>query len=297
MSAMNAYEDEMEDFADFHEQDAAPLVDALRDAYVRAPDRGLRSAHMAAIATEAAPLRLAADARHRSANRLNRHPTRRFRMTPKRLAFLPVAVVLAFLGTAGLAVAGVTLPDAARAPFDAVGLQLPNQSRASDVHAVIDATQPGGRGCAFGQAVAAAASQGHSQAPASACDHGQGDAHSQGAAHSEGAAAHSQGDAHSQGAGGQADATQAPTQGGHPSGVPPAPPAGQEFGQGTSGDAQQSASTDRQAFGDNTAQGAQSLTPATPPAGAGDQGGEASQSGAGQGESAAAGSPGGSHIP
>ena len=135
----------MEVFAEFRDQDAEQVVDALRETYVRAPGPGIRSAHMAAIAAETAPLRLAADAKQRSASRLSRPPTRRFRMTPKRLALLPSALVLAFLGTAGLAVAGVTLPDTARAPFDAVGLNLPNQSRASDVHAVIDATQPGDR--------------------------------------------------------------------------------------------------------------------------------------------------------
>ena len=131
-------------------------------------------------------------------------------MTTKRLAVLPAALVLAFLGTAGLAVAGVSLPDTARAPFDAVGLQLPNQSRASDVHAVIDATQPGDRGCAFGQAVAAAASQGRSHAPADACDHAQGGDSSQGEAHSQGAA-------HS---GAAADENQT-DESGQPSGVPP----------------------------------------------------------------------------
>jgi hypothetical protein len=277
----------MEDFADFPDQDAEQVVDALRETYVQPPDPGIRSAHMAAIAAETAPLRLAADAQQRSASRLNRQPTRRIRMTPKRLALLPGALVLAFLGTAGLAVAGVTLPDTARAPFDAVGLQLPNQSRASDVHAVIDATQPGDRGCAFGQAVAAAASQGHSQAPASACDHGQGDAQSQGAAHSQGAG--DQGES-------QANA------GEQPSGVPPTPPAGREFGQSTSADAQQNASTDHQAFGERTSQGAQSLTPATPPAGAGqssgaEAGGGASEANAGQGQTAAGDSPGGSHVP
>jgi hypothetical protein len=281
----------MEDFADFRDPEAEQVVDALRETYVQAPDRGIRSAHMAAIAAETAPLRIAADAEQRSASRLNRRPTRRFRMTPKRLALLPSALVLAFLGTAGLAVAGVTLPDTARAPFDAVGVNLPNQSRSSDVHAVIDATQPGDRGCAFGHAVAAAASQDRTHAPASACDHAQGDASSQGAAHSQAAA-------HSHGAGDQSE-SQA-NAGAQPSGVPPTPPAGKEFGQSTAADAQQNASTDHQAFGERTSQGAQSLTPATPPAGAGqsgETGGGASEAHAGQGQAAAGGSPGGSHVP
>ena len=206
-------------------------------------------------------------------------------MTPKRLAVLPAALVLAFLGTAGLAVAGVSLPDTARAPFDAVGLQLPNQSRASDVHAVIDATQPGDRGCAFGQAVAAAASQGRSHAPADACDHAQGGDSSQGEAHSQGAA-------HS---GAAADENQT-DESGQPSGVPPTPPDGQQFGQSTAADAHQNAATEGQAFGQGTSQGAQDLTPSAPPAAAGEQG-ASGESHSTQGLSTAESTPGGSAPP
>ena len=90
-------------------------------------------------------------------------------------------------------------------------------------------------------------------------------------------------------------------QGGQPSGVPPTPPAGQEFGQSTAQDAQQNASTDHQAFGQRTSQGAQELTPSTPPAGAGEQGASgASHSTQGlstAGSTPAGTGPGGSHGP
>jgi hypothetical protein len=279
---MNASVDEMEDLADFHDADAQQVVDAL-NAYVKAPDPRIKFAHLAAIAAETSPLRLAADDRHRSASCLIPRPTRRFRMTPKRLAFLPAALLVAFLGTAGLAVAGVNLPQAARAPFDAVGVQLPNQSSASDVHAVIDATPPADRGCAFGHAVAAAASQDRTHAPAEACDHQQGQDQSQ-------AGAHGQAQSHAQSAEGQDNAAS------KPSGVPPTPPAGQQFGQSTAADAQQNASTDGQSFGARTSQGAQSLTPSTPPAGAGapPASPDASNAGSPPGGSAPVSPPGGS---
>jgi hypothetical protein len=211
-------------------------------------------------------------------------------MTPKRLALLPAAILVAVLGMAGLAVAGVTLPTAARAPFDEVGIQLPNQSRASDVHAVIDATPPADRGCSFGQAVAAAASQGRTHAPAEACGHEQGQSQSQAGAQGQ-AQSHAHGAA-AQSAEGQDNAAS------KPSGVPPTPPAGEQFGQSTASGAQQNASTGGQAFGQGTSQGGQDLTPSAP----GNQGGAAAgASPTTPGTSNAAGpsgsAPGSSHAP
>jgi len=301
LTAFDAYEDEMKDLAELSDRDVERVLGGdlrvndpagrelarrlarVRETYVQPPTEEVASAHLAAIADEAAPLRLGS-LEHDARGRSNARPTRRFRMTPKRLAILPLGLVLAaFLATAGLAVAGVTLPDAARTPFDQLGIQLPNQSRASDVHAVIDATQPADRGCAFGQAVAAAASQGHSQAAGSACDHGQ-------------AATPAKGEDQQ-----DSDTTETGS-GGPPSGVPPTPPAGQEFGQSTATDAQQNASTDDQAFGQRTSQGAQDLTPSEPPADTGSQGdsdtGQAnSAEGLSTASSPAGSSPGGSHIP
>jgi hypothetical protein len=290
MSTMDALENGMEDFVEFGDPDAQRVVDALH-AYIQAPDSEITSAHLAAIATETGRLRHAADGARRSANRLQRRSTGTFRLTRRRLAVVPAALMLAFFVTAGLAAAGLTLPDAARAPFDAVGVHLPNQSRASDqssagdVHTVIDSSQPGDR-CGFGHTVAATASQGRSHAPASACDHVQGD-HHQIAAQSQGAA---QSNATDEGTQSQNSATS------QPSGVPPTPPAGQEFGQSSAADAQQNASTDGRAFGERTSEGARDLTPATPPTSAG-QGVETGQSHAGQGKATAAGSPGAPHVP
>lgn len=263
----------------------AELLAGLKVACVQTPSTHVASAHLAAIAAEAAPLRLAADAELESASRTHR-PTRRFRMTRKRIALLPAAALAALLSTAGLAAAGVTMPSAAKAPFSAVGIELPNQSRSSAVHAVIDATPPTDRGCAFGQSVAAAASQGHSAAAGAPCEQSQ-------------AATHGQ-------AGERPDSSTATAEEtGAPAGVPPTPPAGQEFGQATAATAQQSASTDGQAFGQSTAQSAQDLTPATPPSGAGSSaappaspGGETEQGGPPTGAgSAASPTPGGSHTP
>jgi hypothetical protein len=271
------------------------LLALMRSTYVRPPRNETASKHLAAVALEAAPLRIASSATRPSATRADRNPTRRLRMTSRRLALLPTAAVGAFLAAAALAVAGVSLPDGARAPFDELGIDLPNQASSSDVHAVIDATPPGDRGCAFGQAVAAAASQGHAQATGNPCEHEQGGA-PQDAANHGGSAPHRQG-------GNQAGDEQGGAGAGKPAGVPPTPPAGDDFGHSTAADAQQNASTDGRAFGEGTSENAQSLTPAAPPAGAGSQGGsETGQVNSDQGRSTAADTPagsrpGGSHAP
>jgi hypothetical protein len=81
------------------------------------------------------------------------------------VATLGAATLAAILATAGLAVAGVNLPDPAQNAFNKVGISLPNQaggqsgehSRSDEVHSIIDATPPSERGCAFGHSVAEAA--------------------------------------------------------------------------------------------------------------------------------------------
>ncbi|HVM11977.1 MAG TPA: hypothetical protein VM638_05830 [Actinomycetota bacterium] len=94
-------------------------------------------------------------------------PARRGFLERTRLAVARLATgAVALSGaTAGLAYAGVDLPgSAAEQAFDKVGIELPNQApdtEAADVadrvHAVIEAWPQQERGCAFGQAVAAAA--------------------------------------------------------------------------------------------------------------------------------------------
>jgi hypothetical protein len=133
----------------------------LRAAYVSDPEEAVASRHLAAIAREAELVRP------------RRTPgTVSWRRTVHRNRFLrPVvtlgaAMLAAILGTAGLAVAGVDLPDPATEAFEQVGITLPNQggggqsgehARSDDVRSVIEATPPSVRGCAFGHSVAEAA--------------------------------------------------------------------------------------------------------------------------------------------
>jgi hypothetical protein len=79
---------------------------------------------------------------------------------------LGAATLAAVLGTAGLAAAGVNLPDPAKDAFRRAGITLPNQAgggqsgehgRSDEVHSVLEATPPSERGCAFGHSVAEAA--------------------------------------------------------------------------------------------------------------------------------------------
>jgi hypothetical protein len=83
------------------------------------------------------------------------------------VATLAATALAVALGTTGLAVAGVDLPDPAAEAFENAGITLPNQAgggesgdhaRSDEVHSVIEGTEPSERGCEFGQSVAAAAS-------------------------------------------------------------------------------------------------------------------------------------------
>lgn len=78
------------------------------------------------------------------------------------VAAIAATTVTAGLGGAGLAVAGVNLPDGASDAFERAGVTLPNQeesARSSDaVRAILEDTPPSERdGCSFGQQIAAAA--------------------------------------------------------------------------------------------------------------------------------------------
>lgn len=142
----------------------------IREAYAEPPSEETRRRHLAAMAAARANRRGDAARSRRprwSGPLLERTGGKRPRrarggresvLSRGRLAAgLAGAVLLLPLGTAGLATAGIALPDAFRAPFDAAGITLPNQSSAEDVRAVIDATPSDERGCAFGQRVAKAA--------------------------------------------------------------------------------------------------------------------------------------------
>ena len=148
----------------------------LRAAYVSDPEEGVASRHLAAIAREAELVR-ARRAPKQSAWRraMNRN---RFLRPVVTFAAATLAVVL---GTAGLAVAGVDLPDPADEAFQKVGISLPSQSgggesgehsRSDDVRSVIEQTEPSDRDCEFGHSVAEAANGERSlpDAAQDACD-------------------------------------------------------------------------------------------------------------------------------
>jgi hypothetical protein len=106
------------------------------------------------------------------------------------------AITLALiLGTAGLAVGGVNLPEGAQQAFERAGISLPNQAggeggqagdnaRSDEVRSVIDATPTGERGCEFGHRVAEAAKGSALPEQArTACEHGQDNATPNGNSH------------------------------------------------------------------------------------------------------------------
>jgi hypothetical protein len=132
--------------------DAAKFLTEIRKAYVSEPEEDVASRHLAAMAHEAELVRP--------------RGTRRPAVLRRTLATLGAATLAAILGSAGLAAAGVDLPDQATKAFERAGITLPNQAgggqsgdhaRSDDVHSVIDATQPSDRGCEFGHSVAEAA--------------------------------------------------------------------------------------------------------------------------------------------
>jgi hypothetical protein len=183
------------------------------------------------------------------------------------------------LATAGLAVAGVELPAPAQEAFEKAGVSLPNQAggngpsassgRSSDVHGVIDATEPSDRDCEFGHRVAEAArgSALPTQAQA-ACGNGEQGAANKNEAHGKSGQAHG---------GGNSAST-----------------AGRAFGEETAQEAKgldNAAPEQRRQFGEDTAEETQDLggapsaapesAPAPPPAQGGLETGQ-TKSGAGQ---------------
>jgi len=157
-SACGAYESEMGSEPTLDRQVACFLGD-LRATYAGGPEETVASRHLAAIAREAElvlPRRSTQPVGWRRI--MNRNSLFRPAVT------LGAATLAAVMGTAGLAVAGVNLPDPAQEAFEQVGITLPNQAgggerrRSDAVRSVIDSTPPSERrGCAFGHRVAEAA--------------------------------------------------------------------------------------------------------------------------------------------
>ena len=167
------------------DREVADFLAEVRAAYVSNPEEPVASRHLAAITRETELVRMQSTPKPAAWRRtMNRNRFLRPVVT------LGAATLAAVLGTAGLAVAGVNLPDPATEAFENVGITLPNQagggqsgehSRSDEVHSVLDATPPSERGCAFGHSVAEAAKGSalpeHARA---ACEQGSGE---RGAAH------------------------------------------------------------------------------------------------------------------
>ena len=142
-------------------REVAAFLAEVRAAYVSDPEEAVASRHLAAIACEAELVQMQSTPKPAVWRRImNRNRLLRPVVT------LGAATLAAALGTAGLAVAGVNLPDPATDAFEHVGISLPNQAgggqsgepaQSDEVHSVLDATPPSERGCAFGQSVAEAA--------------------------------------------------------------------------------------------------------------------------------------------
>lgn len=247
MSDRDAYRDEMRILSGLSDRDVDCLLSGrpgeeseseelavflrdLRAVYTEAPSEAIEATHVAAIARAAcalAPGREELTPAQRPSTQAPNQAKRRGTMTKKRLALLTAGLALAVpLSLAGLATAGVTLPDAARAPFDQLGLELPNQATADDVQAVIDSIPTDQRDCSFGQEVAQAANGGTGGPSVDPCEQGN--------------AASELGSEN-----GNADNEHADL--------------GRSFGEQTSTDAGQNASQDGQDLGEPTSQGAQEL--------------------------------------
>jgi hypothetical protein len=140
-------------------REVAAFFAEVRTAYVSDPEEAVTARHLAAITREAELVQMQSTPKP-AAWRMNRNRFLRPVVT------LGAATLAAVLGTAGLAVAGVDLPDPATETFEHVGISLPNQAgggqsgedaRSAGVHSVLDATPPSERGCVFGHSVAEAA--------------------------------------------------------------------------------------------------------------------------------------------
>lgn len=231
------------------DQDLGAFLGELRSAYVAPPSEATTARHLnAMLEVHARESKVASE---RTAPRGGRR--RRPFVGRKRTALAVAALALALpFGTAGLAAAGVALPAALQDPFERLGIELPNQSSALDVRAVIDSTPPDERDCSFGARVAKAASGGKSRAVTS-CER-------------------------TQSAGRERDRRSRAAVESSPKGAPPPPGqpggvnAGQAFGDRTAAEARQSARAEQQAFGERVSEHAtehgspRSAAPAEPSA-------------------------------
>ncbi len=142
----------------------AGFVRDLRAAHLRAPDPAVETDDIAAMVAASA----VAHSEQEGALHRRRSPIRTWRRRTLGNRFstatarLLVTATAAFLGLAGLALAGVTLPDPARGVAHSLG--LPNQDGKSDdspaSRVLGEEPPPSHPGCEFGQKVAERASDG-----------------------------------------------------------------------------------------------------------------------------------------
>jgi hypothetical protein len=127
MSGNGAYPDEM----DFSQPEIASFSRAVRATLVREADPAASAVMVRRLADEA---RASATVAAERTERTSTAPLRSGRRTRprRRLALVAVAVLALPLLTAGLAAAGVRLPDAADSAFETVGIELPNQGTGDD---------------------------------------------------------------------------------------------------------------------------------------------------------------------
>jgi hypothetical protein len=106
--------------------EVALFTDALRAAVPTRPDPGIGTALVPRLAqaARAATAEVEAPAK---APEIPRRPAPRLRTRRSLVARIAIAVCLIPLALAGLAFAGVSVPDPARDAFDSVGISLPNQ--------------------------------------------------------------------------------------------------------------------------------------------------------------------------
>ena len=109
------------------------LSEAVHRTYVRPVDELVAARHVTALAAAAREADL-------SPQPVSAPRRRRRAVKPALVTALAAAVL-----PAGLAVAGVQLPDPVRAPYDVVGVDLPNQDERADRPATPATARPAGR--------------------------------------------------------------------------------------------------------------------------------------------------------
>ena len=182
------------------DREVAAFFAEVRATYVSNPDEAVTSRHLAEIAREAELVQL-----RRTPETASRWRTMIRKGFLRPVATLGAATLAVVLGTAGLAVAGVDLPDPATTAFENAGITLPNQagggqggehSRSDEVHSVLGTTPSSEPGCAFGHRVAEAAKGSslpeHARSACGHADENGGAAHRQDGNHASTNSNHSQ---------------------------------------------------------------------------------------------------------